>query len=89
MLYDALIAFSWLTWLPYGFLTGAALLGEGRTLFSNAGFGFVYITLGMPAYLVAWLGLVIYAGIRSVPTSWLARAFAGAVLIVIGCANIG
>jgi hypothetical protein len=85
---DATIGLSWLAWLIYAYLTIAAFLGEMFTLFTNAGFGYVYITLGMPAFLAAWLGLVIYASIRPIPTSWLFGAMGAAAIIIFGCANI-
>lgn len=85
---DDAVWFSWLAWLAYAAVTLTAFLGEMFTLFSNAGFGYVYIMLGMPAFLVAWLGLVINASVQSVPSSWLFGALGAAALIVSGYANI-
>jgi hypothetical protein len=85
---DAGVAFNWLAWLLFAILTLAAFFGEMSTLYTDAGIAFVYITLGMPAFLVAWLGFVIYITMRPVPTSWLFGALVVAALMAFGYANI-
>src|SRR5688500_3431357 len=67
---DGVVA-SWLAWLVFAVFAILAFFGEMFTRFSDAGFGYIYITLGMPAYLVTWLALNICASVRSVPTKWL------------------
>src|ERR1041384_5239176 len=48
---DAGVAFNWLAWPIFAVLTSVAFLREMWTLYADAGFGYVYITLGMPAFL--------------------------------------
>jgi hypothetical protein len=89
MLNDAGVGLSLLAWPMYAFATFAPFAGEIFTRFSTAGLGYVYITFGMPAFLAAWLGLVIYACIRPTQTSWLFGAIGAAAVIIVGYANIG
>ncbi|QNP45212.1 hypothetical protein H9L14_11235 [Sphingomonas sediminicola] len=79
---------SWLAWLIYAAVTLSAFSREIFTLYSNAGLGYVYIVLGMPAFLVAWLGLIINASVRLLPARWLFGALGAGGLIVFGYANI-
>jgi len=87
-LYDAAVGFSLMAWPIYAVFSVAAFGDEMFTLFSNAGFGYVYIMLGMPAFLVAWLGLIVFACLRGMPTSWLFGALAAAAAIIWGYTNI-
>lgn len=89
VLNDAGVGICLLAWPIYAFVTFWAFVGETFTKFSNAGIGYVYITFGMPLFLAAWLGLLIYACIRPVQTNWLFGALGAAALIIFGCANIG
>ena len=82
------MGFSLLAWPIYAVVTWRAVFTEINTLFSNAGFGYVYIMLGMPAFFLTWLSLLVYASIRSVRSEWLFGALIAAALIGFGYANI-
>ena len=85
---DAGVALNWVGWPMFAILTLVAVAEEMFTLFVNAGFGYFFIMLGMPAFLLAWLCFVIYASFRTVPTSWLFGVLIAAALIIFGYANI-
>jgi hypothetical protein len=66
-----------------------AVAGEMFTRFADAGFGYYFIMLGMPAFCIAWLWLMLYATFRTIPTSWPIGALVAAALITAGYAHIG
>ncbi len=82
------LVMNWLVWPTYAVFALTAYLGEMHTLFANAGFGYVYITLGIPAFLLDWLILVIYASLQPVRSRWLFCALGAAGLLALGYANI-
>ena len=88
-LYDGAIGISWFALLTFVIVTVIAFVGEMFTKFADAGFGYYVIMLGMPAFCIAWLFLLVYASFRPVPRSWPVGALIAALLIVIGYANIG
>ena len=45
--------------------------------------------LGMPAFCIAWLALLIYASFRPVPARWPIAAPLAALIIIAGYATIG
>ncbi|HEX8193344.1 MAG TPA: hypothetical protein VF552_10640 [Allosphingosinicella sp.] len=73
-----------------GFFLAAvgAFVGEGSTRWSTATFGFYYITCLMPAFAAAWLLLLIYGSRRRVHALLLLAPPVGAVLLLVGYANI-
>jgi hypothetical protein len=85
---DAAVGLSLTAWLLYAVFAGSAFGDEMFTLFSNAGFGYVYIMLGMPTFLAAWFGLIFFACLRGVPTAWLFGSLAVAAAITWGYTNI-
>jgi uncharacterized membrane protein YphA (DoxX/SURF4 family) len=88
-LYDAAMGISWFALLTFVIVTVIAFVEEMFTKFANAGFGYYFIMLGMPAFCILWLFLLVYASFRPVPTSWPVAALVAAFLIIIGYANIG
>ena len=86
---DAVIGLSWLAVPLYMAVTVTAVAGEMFTKFADAGFGYYFIMLGMPAFCIAWLYLMVYASFRPVPSSGLWAMLVSALLILIGYANIG
>jgi hypothetical protein len=82
------VVVGWLAWLIFAAISLVASFGEMFTRFSDAGFGFIYITLGMPVFLVAWLGLNIFASVGFLSTRWLFGTLGAAGLIVFGYGNI-
>jgi hypothetical protein len=87
--YDAAIGVSWFAWPIFAIVTVAAMFGEMFTRFANAGPGYYFIMLGMPAFCIAWLYLLIYASFRPVPTRWPVAALLAALVIIAGYATIG
>ncbi|QIK79432.1 hypothetical protein G7077_11475 [Sphingomonas piscis] len=85
---DAGVGLSFLAWPLYALLTCSAFLGEMNTLYSDAGLGYIYITVGMPAFFVGWLGLIFYSSVRPARTELLFGALGAAVLISIGYGSI-
>jgi hypothetical protein len=57
--HDAAIGVSWLAWPIFAIVTVAAMFGEMFTRFANAGPGYYFIMVGMPAFCIAWLTLLI------------------------------
>jgi hypothetical protein len=86
---DAAIGISWFALPIFAILTLIAMIGEMFTKFANAGFGYYFILLGMPAFCVAWFSLLVYASFRPVPPSWCVSALIAAMFVVVGYANIG
>ena len=86
---DAAIGVSWFAWPIFAIVTVAAMFGEMFTRFANAGPGYYFIMLGMPAFCVAWLTLLIYASFRRVPTSWPVAALLASLVIIAGYKTIG
>jgi hypothetical protein len=69
-------------------VTMSAVGGEIFTHFSVAGVGYIYIVLGMPAYLAAWLGLMVLSVIKHVPAPVMLLASLGGVSIAISYLGI-
>ena len=86
---DAAIGVSWLAWPIFAIVTVAAMFGEMFTRFADAGPGYYFIMLGMPAFCIAWLTLLIYASFRPVPTRWPLAALLAALVIIAGYKTIG
>lgn len=86
---DAATGVTWLALPLFVVVTLIAVVGEMFTKFGDAGFGYYFIMLGMPAFCIAWLSLVLYSMFRTIPSSWAMAALISAALIIVGYTNIG
>ena len=87
--YDAVIGVSWCALPLFAIMTVIAMVGEMFTKFANAGLGYYFIMLALPAFCVAWLCLLIFATYRALPTSWLVTALSTAAVFAGVYGNIG
>lgn len=82
------LSLSLLAWPVFALVTMSAVWGELFTRYAVAGLGYIYIVLGMPAYLFAWLGLMVLSTIRYVPASMMLSASVGGAVVIMGFLGI-
>jgi hypothetical protein len=79
---------NWTLLLFYFFIVLRAMFGEAFTKFSLVTFGYYYIMLGMPAWIVCWFALLIINEISPFPKVLLRATILVTVLAVAGYMNI-
>ena len=79
---------NWTMLFFYFFVVLHAFFGEFGTKLSLATFGFYYIVIAMPGWMVCWFAFLIFNEVHPVRRLWLHASVTIAVLAVIGYLNI-